>query len=89
MADDALRLETLEHPSVADEQPLDRRVPLKRRHRIVEQLGRGCARVPGRIDAELVRRVVVVQSELADDGVGVAPEGPSQDSDFTAGGRNR
>src|SRR5689334_16492887 len=83
VARDALGLEAFEHPAVADEQALDRRVPLKRGHRVVEQLGRGPCGIPARIDSQLVRGVVAVEPELADDGVRVAPERPAQHANLT------
>src|SRR5262249_47616793 len=72
--------EALEQPAFLDQHALDRRVPLEGGHRIVELFDRGCGAACRRIDAKLVRRVVAVQSQFADDGVLIAAKGPPQDA---------
>src|SRR5262245_29689617 len=63
---DALGLEALQRPAAGNERPLDRRVPLECGNGIVEQLGARTDRVARWRDAELVRRVVAGQAQLAD-----------------------
>jgi hypothetical protein len=46
----------LEHPAFADQNPFDRRVPLKCLHCIVEHLGDHALRIPRGIEPELVGR---------------------------------
>src|SRR4051812_32800256 len=74
-----LRLESFQHPSRIDENALDLGVPLKRRHRVVELFGAVAWMVPRWIQTKLVRRLVLVQPEFADDGFVGPAEGPSQD----------
>jgi hypothetical protein len=77
---DASALETLERPAVFDQAPLDDAVPLEGRGRVLERFRRDAGRIPRRIDPQLVRRRVTVQSELANHSFVQPSERPSHDT---------
>ena len=67
MQRDFLRLEAVELPPGVQERPLDHRVPLKRRQRIVEPFNGNACRAPRRGDAKLVLAILASERQLADD----------------------
>src|SRR5262245_57136612 len=84
-ARDAHGLEALERPPVAHQVAFDPRVALERRHHVVELVCGRAERVPRRGEAQLVGRVVAVQSKFADDGFFIPPKRPPHDADTAVG----
>src|SRR4029077_9984609 len=75
------RLEAVELPAGVEQDPLDHRVTLERRERVVEALHRDPGRIPVGWGPQFVLAVLTGERELADHRLVVAAKGPAKDAD--------